>query len=584
MATKKTRRGGGEPSGKQPSGRTTPSDRKSGDDGAKMADTASGTPKTKASPPKKTTARKTTLKEVVAASAVSAKASGKKSPGKKSASKKSASKKSASKKSATKKPSTAKAVGSATETKTVSGAKASGVDKIGTYNSAVRWILELTDVERQRVVKYDENGDFKLDRMRALLAALGDPQDQFRAIHVAGSNGKGSTIAMISAMLRKCGYGVGEFTSPHLVDIRERICINGQRITKNDFTESMKALAKAATEIGERPTFFEAITAISFMHFAAQAVDVAIVEVGLGGRLDSTNVIMPVLSIITEIQLDHTKILGDTLEKIAVEKAGIIKPGVPVITREQQEDVDRVLREKAESVGTTIRVVNKEIEFSNRFCSTVELGPHNRVCLYTETSRLEHLPVPLPGEHQAFNCGLALATVDHLKSIGFECPESVVTEGLEETKISGRMQLVWDRPRILVDGAHNPDALTALMRCVGAHVPYDSMVCVFGCGQDKDVDALLDRVSLGADKVIFTKAVRNTRAVEPEELRRRFMERSGKMCQTAGSVKEALELAARAVSREDLICVTGSFYLVGETIKHLEALRKSREDTASVVG
>jgi dihydrofolate synthase / folylpolyglutamate synthase len=585
MATKKTRRGGGEPSGKQTSGSTTPADRTSADDGAKMADTASGTTKTKASTPKKSTtrkpaAKKTTLKEVVAASTASAKTSG----NKKSSSKKSPAKKSPARKPAVSKTSTVKAVESATEPKAAPASKGRKVDKIGTYNSAARWILELTDVERQRVVKYDENGDFKLDRMRSLLAALGDPQDQFRAIHVAGSNGKGSTIAMISAMLRKCGYGVGEFTSPHLVDIRERICINGQRITKNEFTESMKALAKAATEIGERPTFFEAITAISFMHFAAQAVDVAIVEVGLGGRLDSTNVIMPVLSVITEIQLDHTKILGTTLEKIAVEKAGIIKPGVPVITREQQEDVDRVLREKAESVGTTIRVVNKEIEFSNRFCSTVELGPHNRVCLYTETSRLEHLPVPLPGEHQAFNCGLALAAVDHLKSIGFECPESVVTEGLEETVIPGRMQLVWDRPRILVDGAHNPDALTALMRCVGAHVPYDSMVCVFGCGQDKDVDALLDRVSLGADKVIFTKAVRNTRAVEPEELRRRFMERSGKMCQTAGSVKEALELAARAVSREDLICVTGSFYLVGETIKHLEAVRKSREDAASPVG
>jgi dihydrofolate synthase/folylpolyglutamate synthase len=562
-----------------------------------MADTASETPKTKARTPKttsKTTVKKTTMKEVVAAGPAPPKSSGKKpvasktvatkSTDKKSSGTKSSGTKSAGKKSAGKKSSGSKVVGSATEAKTAPASRTGSVDRIGTYNSAVRWILELTDVERQRVVKYDEHGDFKLDRMRALLAALGDPQDQFRAIHVAGSNGKGSTIAMISAMLRKCGYGVGEFTSPHLVDIRERICINGQRITKNEFTESMKSLAKAATEIGERPTFFEAITAISFMHFATQAVDVAIVEVGLGGRLDSTNVIMPVLSVITEIQLDHTKILGDTLEKIAAEKAGIIKPGVPVITRQQQEDVDRVLRDKAESVGTTIRVVNKEIEFSNRFCSTVELGPHNRVCLYTETSRLEHLPVPLPGEHQAFNCGLALAAVDHLKSIGFECPESVVTEGLEETVIPGRMQLVWDRPRILVDGAHNPDALTALMRCVGAHVPYDSMVCVFGCGQDKDVDSLLDRVSLGADKVIFTKAVRNTRAVEPEELRRRFMERSGKMCQTAGTLKEALELAARAVSREDLICVTGSFYLVGETIKYLEVLRKSREDTASPVG
>ena len=458
------------------------------------------------------------------------------------------------------------------------GASASQPRRITGYPAAVRWLFELNDVERQRVVKYDADGDFKLDRMRALLAALGDPQQQFRSVHVAGTNGKGSTIAMISAMLRRCGYAVGSFTSPHLTDVRERVSINGQMIGRPEFTELMRKVAEASVETGEEPTFFEAMTAIGFLHFAEQAVDVALVEVGLGGRLDSTNVIVPVLGLITEIQLDHTRILGPDLPSIAREKAGIMKPGVPVITREQDESIEPVLTEVAEKVGTTIRFVNREIEFSNRFCSTAELGPHNRVCLYTETSRLEHLPVPLPGEHQAFNCGLALAAVDHLKSIGFDCPEPIVTVGLEDTVIPGRMELVWDRPRILVDGAHNPDSLGALMRCVGAHVPYDSMVCVFGCGQDKDVESLLDRVSLGADKVIFTRASGNPRACDPEDLRRRFMERSGKMCQTAGTVAEALELAARAVSRDDLICVTGSFYLVGESMKHLEALKKSREE------
>lgn len=452
---------------------------------------------------------------------------------------------------------------------------------ITSYPNAVRWALELHDVERQRVVQYDPEGDFKLDRMRSLLTALGDPQDQFRAVHVAGTNGKGSTAAMISAMLRRCGYAIGSYTSPHLTDIRERVSINGQVIGRSEFTELMRKVADAAVATGEQPTFFEAMTAIGFLHFAEQAVDLAIVEVGLGGRLDSTNVIMPVLSIITEIQLDHTRILGTDLASIAREKAGIMKPGVPVISREQADEVDAVLAERAEEVGTTVRVVNRDIEFSNRFCSTAELGPHNRVCLYTETSRLEHLPVPLPGEHQAINCGLALAAVDHLKTVGFECPEPVVTAGLAETEIPGRMQLVWERPRILVDGAHNPDALGALMRCVGAHVPYDSMVCVFGCAQDKDIDSLLDRVSLGADKVIFTRAAGNPRAADPDDLRRRFMERSGKMCQTAPSVGEALELAARAVSRDDLICVTGSFHLVGDAIKHLESVRRSREEAAA---
>lgn len=461
------------------------------------------------------------------------------------------------------------------------GVSAKSVQRINGYPAAVRWLFELNDVERQRVVRYDENGDFKLDRMRKLLAALGDPQQQFRSVHIAGTNGKGSTVAMMSAMLRRCGYAVGSFTSPHLTDVRERVSINGQMIARPEFAELMRKVAEAAVQTGEAPTFFEAMTAIGFLHFAEQAVDVALVEVGLGGRLDSTNVIVPVLALITEIQLDHTRILGTDLASIAREKAGIMKPGVPVITREQDESVEPVLLETAEKVGTTIRFVNREIEFSNRFCSTAELGPHNRVCLYTDTSRLEHLPVPLPGEHQAFNCGLALAAVDHLKSIGFDCPEPTVTAGLDDTVIPGRMELVWERPRILVDGAHNPDSLGALMRCVGAHVPYDSMVCVFGCGQDKDVESLLDRVSLGADKVIFTRATTNPRACDPEDLRRRFMERSGKMCQTAPNVGEALELAARAVSRDDLICVTGSFYLVGESMKHLESLRKSREEAVA---
>ena len=448
---------------------------------------------------------------------------------------------------------------------------------IKTYASAVKWLVGRANIERMRVVHYSED-TFKLDRMRALLEELGNPQEQFRAIHVAGTNGKGSTIAMMSAMLRNCGYAVGEFTSPHMVDVRERISINNAEIPRSDFTELMKRVAGAAVSIDADPTFFEALTAVGFLHFAEQAVDVGIIECGLGGRLDSTNVLMPVLSVITRIQLDHTKLLGRTCAEIAAEKAGILKPGVPAITLQQDEDVQEVLAQAAEQVGTTIRVVNKDVEFSSRFCSTDELGPHTRVCLYTGTSRLEHLPVPLPGEHQAQNCGVALAAVDHLKSIGFDCPEEVVTAGLTETTIRGRMDLVWDRPRILVDGAHNPDALGALMRCVGSHVPYDSMVCIFGCAQDKDVDSLLDQVNLGADKVIFTTVPGDARACDPEDLKRRFVERSGKMCQVADNVKEAIRLASRAVSREDLICITGSFYLVGETIKYLDSVRKEHAE------
>ena len=450
-----------------------------------------------------------------------------------------------------------------------------GSADINGYAAAVRYLMERTDFERMRSVKYNEQ-TFKLERMQQLLAKLGNPHEQIRTVHVAGTNGKGSTVAMIASMLQACGYTVGVYTSPHLVELRDRIVINGQSIDKAVFAEAVKVVAKAAEKAGVEPTFFEVVTAVCFKYFAEQAVDIAVVEVGLGGRLDSTNVIRPEACVITSIDFDHTKLLGNTLEEIAREKAGIFKKDVPAFIFESEPGVQQAIAEVAEKAGAPLRIVNKDIDYSARFCVTEDLGPHTRVCLYTKTSRLEHLPVPLPGEHQASNCGLALAVVDHLKTVGFDCPEDKITAGLAATKVPGRMQLVWDRPRVLVDGAHNPAAVGALMRCVGAHVPYDSMICVFGCCSDKDVSGLIDKVNLGADKVIFTRAAGNPRSADPEDLQKLFHERSGKMSQVAKTLPEALEMATRAVSREDLVCVTGSFYLVGETLKHLQHFDRSK--------
>ncbi len=440
--------------------------------------------------------------------------------------------------------------------------------EITTINAAMRFLLARPDFERQRALQYGEQS-FKLDRMQRLLGNLGNPHQKVKTVHVAGTNGKGSTVSMVASMLRAGGYTVGVYTSPHLVDIRERVQIDGQPIGKNDFVEAVKRVAKAAEKLGEQPTFFEAITAVGFLHFAAEAVDIAVIEVGLGGRLDSTNVITPLVSIVTSIDLDHTKLLGATKAQIAREKAGIFKKGVPALFFEQSPEVDDVIRDAAQKAGADLRIVNKDIEFSSRFCVTPDLGPHTRVCMYTKTTRLEHVPVPLPGEHQAANCGLALAAIDILKGFGFDIPEENLTAGLAATKVPGRMELVSHRPRILCDGAHNPAAMGALMRCVGAHVPYDSMVCVFGCCADKDVGEMIDKVNLGADKVIFTRASATPRAADPEDLQKMFQERSGKMSQIARTVPEAVEMAVRGVSREDLVCITGSFYVVGEALKYL---------------
>jgi len=442
---------------------------------------------------------------------------------------------------------------------------------IETFSSAVNYLLNQTDFERLRVVQYDSE-TFKLDRMRDLLDAIGNPQEKVAMIHVAGTVGKGSTVAMIASMLQGNGYTVGTYTSPHLIDIRERVVVNGEMVKEDTFTELLKTIVSAATKRNLTPTFFELITAVAFKHFADEAVDIAVIETGLGGRLDSTNVINPLMTLITKIDLDHTHILGKTVEKIAREKAGIFKSSVPAISAHQDEATTAVLKECAEETGTEVQIIAQDIEFSARFGGGPDGKQHTRICVITEDAQYMHIPVPLAGEHQATNCALAISAINQLKKLGYAFEDLAMYDSLATTTISGRMEVVWERPKILVDGAHNPTSLQTLIKSVGAHIPYDSMVCVFGCCQDKDVDGMLEKISLGADKIIFTKAEGNPRAAEPKILQKRFAEISGKMTQIADSLPEALEIAAQASSREDLICVTGSFYLVGETKSHLRKL------------
>ena len=441
--------------------------------------------------------------------------------------------------------------------------------QITNYTTALRWLYDHVDHERQRMVKYDEP-TFNLDRMRRLLHLLGDPQEQLKAVHVAGTKGKGSTCAMVCSMLQACGYTVGSYSSPHLIDLRERITIDNHMVSYADCADLFKRIAEVEPKFGKsnQLTFFEIMTAAALLYFAEQCVDIVVLETGLGGRLDCTNVVTPLVTAITGLSMDHTNLLGDTLVEIAKEKAGIFKPGVPALTIAQDKEVDQTLRDHAEAVGTTLEVTGKELDFSLRFEANRELGPHTRVCLTTESSKFEHLPVPLKGEHQAHNCGLALAILDKLKAHGFVLPVTQVIDGLAATELPGRMETVLDQPRVIIDGAHNAASIGALTKSLGAHVSYDSLVMIFGCGQDKDINGMLKQIALGADKIIFTRAKANPRAEEPEDLMRRFTDLSPKMAQSAPSLEAALKLAARAVSREDLIVVTGSFYLAGEARKY----------------
>jgi len=439
---------------------------------------------------------------------------------------------------------------------------------ITNYTTAVRWLAERPNFERQRLVNYDTQ-TFDLSRMRALLEKLGNPHEPLQCVHIAGTKGKGSTIAMLASMLENCGYTVGKYTSPHLTDLRERIMIGDHMISHADFADLAKQVSKAVDSATKgEATYFEVLTAIGLMYFAEEAVDLAIIETGLGGRLDATNVITPLVVGLTHISYDHMNILGSELTQIAGEKAGIMKKDVPAISVIQEPEVAEVFRKHAEEVGCPIFFTGTEIDFSYRFEANKELGRHTRVSITTDTSRFEHLAVPLQGEHQANNCGLALSLLDALKAHSFHLKEEKVIAGLAKTELPGRMEVVWREPRVVIDGAHNALSIQALIRALGAHITYDSLVMIFGCAQDKDINGMLKQVGLGADKMIFTKARLNPRAMEPEDLQVRFNDLSGKMSQTAPNLDAAIQLAGRAVSRDNLIVITGSFYLAGEARKH----------------
>ena len=455
--------------------------------------------------------------------------------------------------------------------------KRTGAARITNFSAAQKWLYDHVDHERMRIVPYNER-TFNLEKMEKLLDKLGNPHKLIKTIHIAGTKGKGSTCAMVTAMLANCGYAVGQYTSPHLVDLRERIAINDQIITHADLTELFKTIAQAEEDIKETLSFFEILTATAFRYFADQAIDVAVIETGLGGRLDSTNVVQPLVTAITQISSDHTNILGKDLASIAKEKAGIFKKNVPAISAPQDQNVAAMLDQVAEEQGTKLEMTGRDIDFSFRFEANKELGPHSRVCIASSTSKFEHFAVPLKGEQQALNCGLALSIIDKLKNYGFNLPEEKIVNGLAKTTIAGRMEQVLRDPRVIIDGAHNAASIKSLIRALGAHIPYDSLILIFGCGQDKDIPGMLKEISLGADKVIFTRAKANPRAKDPEELLTEFSEVAGKMAQVAPNLKDSLRLAGRAVSREDIVVITGSFYLAGEAKKYFSEHPQNKKD------
>jgi len=404
------------------------------------------------------------------------------------------------------------------------------------YSDALRFLNSFTDYERMASVYAP--GDYNLQRIRRLLSSLGNPERSFLSLHIAGTKGKGSTAHLAEAVLREAGYRTGLYTSPHLVDLRERIRLDGKILSEKDFTRVMAAMEPELRRL--KPTYFETMTAAAFLLFAEKGVDYAVVEVGLGGRLDATNVILPAACAITTIDYDHMEKLGHTLEAIAGEKAGIIKPGIPVISSPQPPAARRVLDKVDGLIYPRFRVLSSR-GFVLKF--TVEGRPHE---------------LPVLGEHQAANAATALALVERSGAI---VSSGAVRRAFRKVRLPGRVERVGRRPTLIVDAAHNPVSARALAAALRG-VPRRRLVLVFGASADKDYRGMLATLLPAADLAIFTKAS-NPRAASPSDL---MIVAKGRPAVAAGSVARALALARKAAGPEDAIVVTGSFYVAGEAL------------------
>jgi dihydrofolate synthase/folylpolyglutamate synthase len=399
---------------------------------------------------------------------------------------------------------------------------------------------------------------FGLERTRDLLRALGDPQDRYRTLHVGGTNGKGSVCATIEALLRARGLRVGKYTSPHLVDFRERIVVDGRAMDEAAVVAFVERWTPLCEALGA--TFFEATTAMAFDHFATAAVDVAVVEVGLGGRLDSTNVITPLVAGVVSIGMDHVEYLGETLELIATEKAGIFKPGVPAVIGERDVAVREFLADKARTVGATpVRVVADETDVSN-----IRVAPDGTTFAVSGRAGTWRLRTPLAGYHQAFNAVHALTMLDAAGPALAVSP-AVAAAALEHVWLPGRFQRVG---AYLFDVAHNADGIAVLagtLRAVGPERPLVALLSVLG---DKDWRSMVDELAPVVDRFVLTCAptAPASRAWRLDEAMA-YVRGRGWPADAEGDFAQALAAAERAGRT---VLVTGSFHTVGDAMARLQ--------------
>ena len=442
------------------------------------------------------------------------------------------------------------------------------------YRQAEDYILSFTDYEKLPGIAYT-SANYDLRRMEKLLQPLGNPHLNTKTVHIAGTKGKGSTAVMIAQVLIAAGYKTGLFTSPHLHTLRERIRVNNTMISESDFTAIVANLKPIVEAVNEEASYgqlttFEIMTAVVFTYFRKSHVDFQVLETGLGGRLDATNIAKPDVCIITSISLDHTEVLGNTIAKIAAEKAGIIKPGCTVISSPQvSSEATEVIENVCQKQQASLIQVGKDITW----CKTGSNLHQQTMTVKGKTSEYE-LTIPLLGDFQLENAATAVASLEAIAKHGITISPQNIADGFSHVEWAGRLQILNQAPLIVVDGAHNAYSMKKLVESVKDTFDYDKCFVIFGTSCDKDIAGMAQELKHLAHHIITTSSS-HPRAASVSAVTDEFKNMSIKV-EKAENVPTALSQALSMAEEKDIILITGSLFIIAEAIKYMTTQSNER--------